>query len=83
MKRLFTIVLVLCLALTAFSQDKPKQAQEAKVAPPAKQETPPAKPAEAEPKPYDQVVTAEFKTQTGLFKVHTNKGKVLFEIPKT
>jgi hypothetical protein len=28
------------------------------------------------------VVTPEFKSQAGLFKVHTNKGKVLVEIPK-
>jgi hypothetical protein len=82
MKRFFPLVLLLCLALIIFAQDKPKPAQEVK-APPAKQETPPAKPAEVEPKPYDQVVTADFKTQVGLFKVHTGKGKALFEIPKS
>jgi hypothetical protein len=83
MKRFFPLVLLLCLALIIFAQDKPRQAQEAPKAPPAKQETPPAKPAEAEPKPYNQVVTADFKTQAGLFKVHTGKGKALFEIPKS
>jgi len=71
MKRLFPVILVLCLTVLSFPQDKPKQ------------ETPAAKPAEGEPKPYDQVVTADFKTQSGLFKVHVGKGKALFEIPKT
>src|SRR5512137_3113937 len=74
MKRLFSVVLVLCLAVMAFGQNAPKPAQETKT-PPAKQEGPPAKPGEAEPKPYDQVVTKDFQTQSGLFKVHTSKGK--------
>jgi hypothetical protein len=82
MKRLFSVALVLCLAAMAFSQGAPpKPAQDAKT-PPAKQEGPPAKPGEAEPKPYDQVVTKDFQSQSGLFKVHTSKGKALFEIPK-
>lgn len=38
--------------------------------------------ASAEPKPYEKVVTKEFKTDEGLFKVHRNKDKVLYEIPK-
>ena len=38
--------------------------------------------AAAEPKPYEKVVTKEFKTDEGLFKVHRNKEKVLYEIPK-
>ncbi len=35
-----------------------------------------------EPKPYDKVVTADAKSQNGLFKVHTIKSKLYFEIPK-
>ena len=42
----------------------------------------PTTPVEAEPKPYDKVITSEFKTQAGLFKVHQHKGKLYFEIPK-
>lgn len=38
--------------------------------------------ASAEPKPYEKVVTKEFTTDQGLFKVHRNKEKVLYEIPK-
>lgn len=33
-------------------------------------------------KPYDKVITAEAKTQPGLFKIHTIKSKLYFEIPK-
>ena len=42
----------------------------------------PITPPDAEPKPYDKVITSEFKTQAGLFKVHQHKGKLYFEIPK-
>ncbi len=42
----------------------------------------PITPADVEPKPYDKVITSEFKTQAGLFKVHQHKGKLYFEISK-
>lgn len=35
-----------------------------------------------EPKPFDKVITAEAKTQEGLFRVHNLKNKLYFEIPK-
>jgi hypothetical protein len=50
--------------------------------PPAANGAKPAATAEGEPKPYDKVITAEAKTQAGLFKVHQLKGKLYFEIPK-
>ncbi len=74
MKRFLSVILVLCLAVMVFSQEKPKPAQEAKP-PQAKQETPAAKPAEGEPKPYDRSSRRTSKRQTGLFKAHTCKGK--------
>ena len=40
-------------------------------------------PATPEPKPYEKVVTKDFKTDAGLFKVHTSRDKVLYEIPKS
>jgi len=55
---------------------------------PAETPTPPAAAASAadagspEIKPYAKVITAEAKTQQGLFKIHTLKGKLYFEIPK-
>ena len=36
----------------------------------------------SEPKPFDKVITAEAKTQQGLFAVHSVKNKLYFEIPK-
>ena len=47
---------------------------------PAAAMTPP--PGADEPKPYDKVITADAKTQNGLFKIHTIKSKLYFEIPK-
>jgi Met-zincin/Domain of unknown function (DUF5117)/Domain of unknown function (DUF5118) len=49
--------------------------------------TVPARPAvtlpdPSEPKPFDKVITAEAKTQRGLFTVHSLKNKLYFEIPK-
>ncbi len=92
MKRWLPVLLIALLAVGSFAQDKPqtppqdpKAPAQAPAKPDAAQVKPPepaAKPPEGEPKPYDKVVTPEFKTQAGLFKVHTNKGKVLFEIPK-
>ncbi|MBI5283143.1 MAG: zinc-dependent metalloprotease [Candidatus Solibacter usitatus] len=35
-----------------------------------------------EPKPYEKVVTKEFKTDKGLFLVHRNRDRVLYEVPK-
>jgi len=40
------------------------------------------KPPDGDPKPYDKVITSELKSQDGLFKVHTGKNKVYFEISK-
>lgn len=36
-----------------------------------------------EPRPYDRVITKEAKTDEGIFKVHTIKDKVYYEIPKS
>lgn len=56
-------------------------------APAASAATPPARPPivlpdPSEPKPFDKVITAEAKTQEGLFRVHSLKNKLYFEIPK-
>ncbi|MEL4177294.1 zinc-dependent metalloprotease [Roseateles sp. PN1] len=44
---------------------------------------PPAAAPEQEPKPFDKVITADAKSQSGLFNVHNVKGKLYFEIPKS
>ena len=36
-----------------------------------------------EPRPYERVITKEAKTDEGVFKVHTIKEKVYYEIPKS
>lgn len=36
-----------------------------------------------EPRPYDRVITKEAKTDEGVFKIHTIKDKVYYEIPKS
>jgi Met-zincin/Domain of unknown function (DUF5117)/Domain of unknown function (DUF5118) len=36
----------------------------------------------SEPKPYDKVITGEAKSQDGLFRVHSLKNRLYFEIPK-
>lgn len=35
-----------------------------------------------EPRPYEKVVTKEFRTDEGVFRVHRNRDRVLYEIPK-
>lgn len=41
-----------------------------------------ALPDASDPKPFDKVITADAKTQTGLITVHSLKNKLYFEIPK-
>jgi hypothetical protein len=79
---LLAIIAIGCLPNVAFAQ-KP-------AAPPPTTETkaadtkpaPPVKPVKAgEPKPYKDVITAEARTDKGLFLVHQIDDKVYFEIP--
>ncbi|MBA3976523.1 MAG: hypothetical protein C0504_20140 [Candidatus Solibacter sp.] len=42
-----------------------------------------ARAASTEPRPYEKVVTKEFKTDEGVFRVHTLRDRVLYEIPKS
>ena len=83
MKRWLIAFLALALIIPVLAQEKPQKEEPAKAqtAPQAKPEVPPVKPPDGEPKPYDKVITADFKTQTGVFKAHTSKGKLLLEIP--
>jgi len=91
MNHLAGVVSLALLAATAAAADAPttpnKPAQDAPAVPAAASAsassataTPAATP--DEPKPYDKVVTAEAKSQDGLFKIHTLKNKLYFEIPK-
>ncbi|MFN3304961.1 MAG: zinc-dependent metalloprotease [Roseateles sp.] len=51
-------------------------------APAATPRPPLALPDPGEPKPFDKVITADAKTQEGLFRVHSLKNKLYFEVPK-
>ena len=77
-------VLALALVSLPFQAQAPTQAQTPVAAPAANGPSRPVAPAppEGEPKPYDKVITAEAKSQAGLFKIHQVKAKLYFEIPK-
>lgn len=91
--RLLALFAVGCLTTGALAQNPPAPktppAPEAPKTPPTTdtkpadpKATPPAKPAKAgEPKPYKDVITAEAKSDPGLFTVHRIDDKVYFEIP--
>jgi hypothetical protein len=36
-----------------------------------------------DPRPYDRVITKDAKTDDGVFKIHTIKDKIYYEIPKS
>lgn len=85
MRHLALPQLALALAASApfaQAQDKPKPNAPLSSTPIATPPAPPKPDVPGEPKAYDKVVTADFKTQDGLLKVHSHKGKHLFEIPK-
>jgi hypothetical protein len=76
------LCLIALMTAASFAQEQPPSEQ-------AKPETPTgfpgARPSAGppEPKPYEKVVTKEFKTDEGIFKVHRNRDRVLYEIPKS
>src|SRR5262245_54836715 len=70
--------LVIVFAQGALAQEQGEPPAGGKPAQGAKPGQPPKK----EPKKYEDVITAEAKTQEGLFKVHQIGDKVYFEIPK-
>ena len=85
-------VLVLCLIISVFALAP----QSAAINSPQDPPTPPAGggggPQErpfgrdqqpAEPRPYERVITKDAKTDEGIFKVHTIKEKIYYEIPKS
>ncbi|WP_457352399.1 zinc-dependent metalloprotease [Roseateles sp. P5_D6] len=79
--RALSAALLLALAVSqAFAQTPPAPPASGASAPAGA--TRPAAPDVTEPKPFDKVITAEAKTQEGLFRVHNLKNKLYFEIPK-
>ena len=77
------LLAVLCLtglSQTAVFAQEPPQAEAAKPEAPSGGG---AAPRSTEPRPYDKVITKEFKTEQGVFLVHRNRERVLYELPKT
>jgi hypothetical protein len=72
---ILTLLLVIGVSTTAEAQRK-KNSKNETVAP-----APPPKPKKGAIEPYNKVVTADMKTDDGLFKVHQEDEKFLFEIP--
>ncbi|TXD54097.1 MULTISPECIES: zinc-dependent metalloprotease [unclassified Polaribacter] len=74
LSQLFLIAFVFGFSIEADAQFWKKK--ETKVAP-----KPKPKPKEGAMQPYEKVVTKDYKTDEGLFKVHTKDDTYLFEIP--
>lgn len=72
---------ILAVPGSGYSQEKPKDKKGTAEAPPPRSKaiTPPKA---GEPKKYDEVITKEAKTQSGVFAVHEIKEKLYFEIPQ-
>lgn len=79
---LLTLVLAAGQAFAQTPPAPPTPAASTASAPAAPGRPPAALPDPGEPKPFDKVITAEAKTQQGLFVVHSLKNKLYFEIPK-
>lgn len=75
-KKLSTTLLVICLAASVYAQGggRPGAFGGAAGQRPGAQQG---------PKPYEEVVTKDFTTHDGMFKVHRHEEKLLFEIPKS
>jgi len=83
MKPFAVAVLVLAMtAATSFAQEPPAPPQDNAQAPPAG--GPGARGAQPqEPRPYDQVITKEAKSDPGIFTVHRIRERVYYEIPRS
>lgn len=87
MKRVAYLAWVLAASFSMQGQEQPAPSEPAPAAPPAAEPAKPAAPAgrrgpQSGPKPYDEVITKEAKTSTGIFKVHEINNKYYYEIPK-
>lgn len=88
-RRAISALAVFAFASASFAQTPtpapqppaPKQPQSAPT-PPAQEPARRPGPPKAEIKPYKDVITAEAKTQEGLFKVHRIDDKIYWEIPE-
>src|SRR5262245_39736684 len=88
-RHLFLSILAVSLVTSIFLLAPRSQAINSPQDPPAPpaggapQERPGRPDQTPEPRPYERVITKEAKTDEGVFKVHTIKEKVYYEIPKS
>lgn len=79
-----TVSLLACLAMAGvLSAQQPGQQDPDQARPAGGPQAGAARAAATEPRPYEKVVIKEFKTDDGVFKVHTLRDRVLYEIPKS
>jgi hypothetical protein len=78
--RTLSLLFAALLAAPTWAQDEPDEEGEERPAAERGQAGPAARRREG-PKPYDDVITKEAKTDPGLFFVHQLDGKVFYEIP--
>lgn len=78
---LSTVAITLLTTAVGLAQDPPTPPQAEQAKPQAGAGS--GRSTAPEPRPYEKVVTKEFKTDEGLFKVHTARDRVLYEIPKS
>src|SRR5207245_197090 len=78
--RFLALFVVASTLSPAFAQKKPPEKKTPAPAKAAPEQKPP-KPGEL--KKYEDVITKEAKTQSGMFKVHRIEDKVYWEIPPT
>lgn len=80
-----TLTLLACLTSAGYlmAQEPPSPEPDQARPPAGGPQAGPARAATTEPRPYEKVVTKQFKTDEGVFKVHTLRDRVLYEIPKS
>ena len=81
LSNLLLFVMVFAVVGTVDAQKRKKKRKKGKVTNVAPKPKPKPKPKKGAILPYGKVVTKDFKTDEGLFKVHKKDDKYLFEIP--
>jgi hypothetical protein len=82
-------ILIITLVISIFLLAPRSEANNSPQDPPAPtaggggQERPGRQEQSTEPRPYERVITKDAKTDEGIFKIHTIKDKVYYEIPKS
>jgi hypothetical protein len=82
------LVLLFVVSLVVFATrsqagSPPQDPQTAPAGGPPTQERPGRPDQQAEPRPYDRVITKDAKSDEGIFKIHSIKDKIYYEIPKS